>query len=613
MLRQESAGKTQFEKTTVNLLPGQGFVSDQGNDVLIAGGFTTIAPDTSFYLSPTLQLNSDLASFDDEQLKILAKAELQRSEDKLYRSYTVDPDSRLCVVASSVKSLTNFTEAYGGLLAIEPILIGAFDPEFVTAREMSVSSPASGVIIDYAVSSPIEMEKCNYCGACGAACPEQCISPSLDIDFAICTLCKECEKVCPTKAIEVHGVEYRNLKVPAILVLDDCKIEGVNTCRVAYNEENFDDYLKGLYPYQVDEIVSVNKDFCQYNQKLGKGCQLCFDSCTHGAISLAGGINIDPLACEECGDCVAVCPTGTLQYERFKDSSLVTYFQDIEALQKDKIVVGSDDDLHEFWWKNSAKNFSDAFFIAFEKPEFLSLTSLLFFYAQGNRNIIIIKSDDDGHILSRNIKLANTILQATFSVTEPIILVDTAKLDSLITDETVEGEVLPKLPIIEFTNRRELQSDVLAHLLAQSEATPGFQGNTQTSFATITCDNDKCTQCMSCINVCKIRAMKADETEMIISHQSSLCVACGLCTFVCPETALTISRNWQFKDEFFEAKTMAAGEPMACLSCGKIFGTKKTYERVMSILQAKENVDTSHFQYCDECRVVRIFEEQQNG
>ncbi|MGL1932576.1 MAG: 4Fe-4S binding protein [Desulfotalea sp.] len=608
MLCQNEIGNTQLVGTEINLLPGQGFTSDQDETVLLAGGFTSIAPETSFLLSPTLQLNADLAGYGSSQLEILAAAELRRGDDKLYRSYTVDPDSRLCVVASSVENLKNFIDTYGGLLPIEPILIGSFDPEFTTAKEMSISSPVNGVLIDYVIAKPVDKSKCNYCGICGAICPESCISPGLDVDFSTCSLCRECEKVCPTKAIEIHGVEHRTLKIPAILILDECKIEGVDSCRAVYTEENFDEFLKGLYPFQVDEIISVNKDLCQYNQKLNLGCNLCFESCRHGAISLNDGVGINPLVCEECGDCVAVCPTGALQYERFTDSSSTKYFQTIEPLLRDKVVIGSDEDMHKFWWLNSDQSYENCFFFATEKPEFLTLTTLLFMYAKGSRDIVIVKSDDEGHILNRNVKLANTILQAIFSVASPITLVSKLSAEDL--EVKNEGDSLPKFSGQEFINRRELQSDVLSHLLAESEATPGFKGNAQTSFATIDCDNDKCTQCMSCINVCKIKAMKADDDEMSISHKSSLCVACGLCVSVCPEDALTISRNWQFKNDFFQEKTMAMGEPMACVKCGKVFGTRKSYERVMNILKAKESVDTSHFEYCDECRVVRIFEEQ---
>ncbi|NES08329.1 MAG: hypothetical protein F6K22_39600, partial [Okeania sp. SIO2F4] len=71
---------------------------------------------------------------------------------------------------------------------------------------------------------------------------------------------------------------------------------------------------------------------------------------------------------------------------------------------------------------------------------------------------------------------------------------------------------------------RAALADTLQFICGFSEKTPGFKGNDNTAFATISCDNEKCTQCMSCINVCKVRAMSADDTELILSHRGVLCV-----------------------------------------------------------------------------------------
>lgn len=57
-------------KTEVNLHPGFGFSPDQGEAVFLAGGFSSVSPESGFPLSPTLQLNRDQAE--------IAGAELQR-------------------------------------------------------------------------------------------------------------------------------------------------------------------------------------------------------------------------------------------------------------------------------------------------------------------------------------------------------------------------------------------------------------------------------------------------------------------------------------------------------------------------------------------------------
>ena len=610
LLVQGTDGKPELVHAEVNLHPGRSLSVDREETILLAGGFASIAPETEFLLSPTFQLNADLSSFSSEQLTAIALAEVEREQRKMYRGYAVDADTRLCVVSSSVESLDGFVETYGGVLMIEPLLVKGSDENYPTVTEMSVERGGnSGVSVEYGVRSPIDTSLCTYCGNCGASCPENCISPTLYFDFSACTFCKKCEEVCPVDAIQIYGLEYKTLVVPALLLLDGCQVEGTAECSAVYTEETFSEYLKSLYSYQVDEIVSVDQSLCHYNDHLSKGCTLCYEACQHNAITLAGGVHIDPLSCEECGDCVAVCPTGALQYERLTDISFRKYLAALPLSDASTVVLASTEEFHAFWWHNQGNTYENTLFLTCERPEFFSLANLLYLYSQGGRRIVVARDEDHaGRVVERNLKLANTIVTALYDCAPPIILVDTlddadlgASVSPIASQSVLEGK--------DWSNRREMQSDVLAHLVAESNKTPGFKGNQQTSFATITCDIDRCTQCMSCINVCKIQAMTADETEMIISHQSALCVACGLCVSVCPENALKMSRNWQFTDTFFQKEVMAAGEAMACPRCGKIFGTKKSYERVMSILASKESVDTTHFQYCDDCRVIRLFEE----
>lgn len=609
LLKQDADGQIEFSGAEINLCPGGGIVSDQNDTIVLAGGFPSITADSPFLLSPTLQANADLTDISEQGLEQIARAELAREQEKLFRSYAVDVDGRLAVIASSADSLRHFNDTFGGILAIESFLVKGHDPEFTTVTEMSLESGVtSGVSLEYAVRAPLTKEKCTYCGNCGIACPEKCISAQLDFDFDACTYCKKCEEVCPHEAIEIHGVEYRSLKLPAVIVLDDLEIEGALAAKNVYKIDEFESYLKTLYPFQVDEIVSVEKRLCHYNDNFGKGCTLCYDSCSHGAISLTGGIAIDPLGCEECGDCLAVCPTGALKYERFSDEAFVDYIQASPSVAGKTVVIADVDALHTFWWQNRDQRSENTQFIACENTEFLSFFHFVYLYAQGAGKIIVRRGTEGGRILERGAKLANTVIASLFNGVQPVVI----SQDLNEADFSIPQLGVDALPTSSpWKNRREAQNEVLSYLVAQGSIEPGFKGNHQTPFATVSCNQERCTQCMSCINVCKIRAMRADQTEMILSHKPASCIGCGLCVSACPENALEMSRNWQFTKEFFEESVMAAGEPMNCTSCGKTFGTRKSYERVMSILSAKENVDTSHFEYCEDCRVIRLFGDNQ--
>lgn len=603
-------GQPKIIDAKINLHPGRSFSPDQGKTVLLAGGFASIVPETGFLLSSTLQLNADLTPASPQHLEHIAIAELEREQSQVYRSYTVDADTRLCVVSASATSLANFVETYGGVLSIEPLLVKGSDSRYPTVTEMSVERGLhAGVSIEYGVRSPLDTSLCTYCGACGKVCPESCISPHLFFDFSRCSFCKKCEELCPVGAIEIYGLEYQTLHVPALLLLDGCQVEGAADCRSVYREESFDGYLQQLYPFQVDEIVSINTSLCHYNSGHGAGCTLCFDACQYGAVSLKGGVAIDPLLCEECGDCVSVCPTGVLQYERFTDSSFVHYFSKItSSYSAASVVLADTNTLHEFWWHHHGERYKDTMFFACDRVEFFNLFHFLYLYSQGVSRVVLMQTPGvAGRAMVRSAHLANTILTALFACDAPIVVVDTINPELL---RKPAPHLLKNFYLMpELKNRRDAMTGVLEYLVKASGKTPGFKGTPQTSFATISCDTNTCTQCMSCLNVCKIRAMRTDETEMVLSHLSALCIGCGLCVHICPENALQMSHAFQFTEDFFAPHVLAEGDPMACKKCGKVYGTRKSYDRVMSILSSKESVDTSHFEYCDTCRVVRLFEE----
>lgn len=161
----------------------------------------------------------------------------------------------------------------------------------------------------------------------------------------------------------------------------------------------------------------------------------------------------------------------------------------------------------------------------------------------------------------------------------------------------------------EFLNRRQQLGKALEGLMLRSGQEMRLPVETgPISFSRVICDSEKCTHCMACLNDCQINALIADKDQMALNHLGIMCVGCGICVRVCPEDALSLSPDVSITSSFFTPLTLAEAEPMKCKKCDKVFGTKKSFDRVMEILQNKETVDTSHFEYCETCRVVNLFE-----
>jgi ferredoxin len=105
-----------------------------------------------------------------------------------------------------------------------------------------------------------------------------------------------------------------------------------------------------------------------------------------------------------------------------------------------------------------------------------------------------------------------------------------------------------------------------------------------------------------------MQALKADQENFSLVHESGLCVGCGVCVKVCPEKVLSMDEKYTVDANFFRKQILAQADPVKCKECGKVFGTRKSLDRVMQILSARETVNTDHFEYCSSCRVVKLFE-----
>jgi ferredoxin len=89
-------------------------------------------------------------------------------------------------------------------------------------------------------------------------------------------------------------------------------------------------------------------------------------------------------------------------------------------------------------------------------------------------------------------------------------------------------------------------------------------------------------------------------------------VQCGICVHVCPENALKQRGAIHLDQETFIDHQLARAEPMICRECGKAFGTRQSFDRVMDILRDRDGQDDLKlYEYCDTCRVRKLYEDGQ--
>ncbi len=610
----DTSGKVAIKPVQVRLQPGQPLIIPSTEKILLSGGFQTLSPQSPHLVSPTLQLQSDNPTFPDEELLLVAEAEVERLRSTPCNSYQVDADPRICVVADNAEQLDDFVDTYGGVLDIYPLLFGEVTPDHSVITKIDVARGKDGISICFRKRSPLIAEKCTYCGACGPVCPEKCISALLDIDFTRCTLCGECEKICEQNAIDIHGVEEIGLHFPALFLLGNVKLDLPDNKDGIYRQEQLSDFFRSVFPVEINEVVCHNNSICQYSGRLDSGCTRCIDSCPSNALGRSEkGIRIDHHLCTNCGSCVAKCPTGAMQNGHFRDETLLRYMERLQGGCGRDLIIGESDDLHKIWWAGMGNIKQPAFFLEYPSVRTLSFMHFLLFFSRGFGRITVLQktSLQADSTLQTQIDKANAIISSLFDIDG---CVETALPEEYSSQEREEGWSHPiKTPFQAgaFKNRRILLTGILQHLIAISGK--GFDcEETATDFLNLTCDTKKCTQCLACINECKTRALRVKEEDYSLTYHAGLCVGCGICVTVCPEKVLCLSETGLIDERFFQVQLFAESEPARCKGCGKIFGSKKSLDRVLQILASREAINSEHFQYCSECRVIQLFEEHQS-
>jgi ferredoxin-type protein NapF len=131
-----------------------------------------------------------------------------------------------------------------------------------------------------AIEEALFLAACTRCSECVSACPENILVsgdggyPSIDFSQRGCSGCRECQQACPTVALSLH---------------------------------------KQKWPQGIAHI----DDTCLANK--GVTCQSCKDSCdVTGTITFSWqdrtpvpAIDLD--TCTGCGECVAICPTNSIE------------------------------------------------------------------------------------------------------------------------------------------------------------------------------------------------------------------------------------------------------------------------------------------------------------
>lgn len=579
------------------------------DNAALISGFSGLFPESSIPVSPTLQLNCDLSALSRQQLTAIGRAELNRHLGINFASHIQQPDNRVAVMAARAASLHRFMDQYGAILEIIPILTREFAAGIPTAEQLEIRQTSQGIQVAFLARSPIDTSRCTYCRACGAACGQHCLDPDLFLDFTRCNLCSDCMRACPVQAIDLHARQRHEFQVPALLDLDEIQPHTTESHPVMPVPDALAQILASLHPCRIEETVVCEPASCQYTGSFAAGCDLCCQACGHHAIdSDQDGIRVDPLACEECGACVAACPTGAMQFLRFTDRAFAEYVQEIDLDPGHTVVIGAESSLRALWWQSGDQRLDNILFLEYPEPGALHLFHFLLLIARGAARILVLARPENTQ-LQDQVDQVNTLLAPLFPDDVPVRLTGLDKIFDL-PDRREPFPLAARYSDSSFAGRRDKIASLLAFFMAQGLKLDRETGARFREFGTLACDPEQCSLCLACVGQCKTGALHADSEQFLLQITDVLCVQCEACVQLCPEKALRLVPGLRLEPAFFEAGTLARAEPMRCADCGKVFGTRQSFERVMGLLDAQgKGVDRDLFSCCEDCRVVRLYGE----
>ena len=398
------------------------------------------------------------------------------------------------------------------------------------------------------------------------------------------------------------------------------------------------DFLKTVH-------VTYDADSCAAGAAGQQSCGACIPACPYQAIRRDPAnllrVEVDHLSCEGCGACASACPTSSL---RFTDPSPQALHAQLAALLEPD--GGDADQVVVFHCSEHGRRLIEeagrlplpyaANVLGIQVPclRYVSAPAILGALRLGAAGVGLLGCAECPHgergLLERTLAFCQVTVEAFDLGAERLRLFLTTDGDEAETIGALTGfaESLAPAPVERDglapwrgKGDRQALAEIVSGFIEKRQLEPGRRPlDPALPFAVAEVEEEGCTLCRSCVNVCPTHAFRLDEPTSSLQFNHFACVACGLCESVCPEGVISLQHEVVYTREALEYRTVARDEMVGCLKCGSPFVNRKSLDAILAkVLQVGPLMDAfsgerrNLLRMCPDCRAVAAMQEVEQG
>lgn len=395
------------------------------------------------------------------------------------------------------------------------------------------------------------------------------------------------------------------LRVDQIIWFDEKKLGLKQSGCFDPLKSSIDDVLatvrQNITNYQYRKFTTYDKTICQYHERREEICSKCEEVCPTVAIVKDDSkkhLEFSQVDCHGCGGCVSVCPSGAIDYAPTSRDSIfemAELYEDTHPLIVPQKMNISNLDIEI---KENVLPF------AIDGEKFLDESTLLTITQIAGSQLVfytdfISKGSGDA------IRIVNDIYQSKYGKDAILVAMNEEELKI----------ALEEVSFIENSHfnfnqdglkKREVFSHRVQRIVGEDDLGEVKTGE-HVHYGLVKVNEDKCTLCLVCVGACNVDALQADASDNTLRLNPSLCTSCGYCEVSCPEVdCLTIERDViKLTPSWFKENILAQDELFACVECGKEFATKKSIDKIATMMGpifAVDPVKERSLYCCADCK-----------